>query len=254
MAKELNCAESTIKYILFVFNVLFLIGGIVLLTLAGIILAQIATYDSFFDDPFATPGIILVSSGALIVITGFLGCFGAIKQSFWMLLGFAGFMTLIFVLQLVGGILAFTFQEKLDSFLEENLLEQMKLYGNPEVGDGPKITWDTLQSNFQCCGIDTYSDWTLYTVLATPPESCNCNPNDDSICNPLSYYKDGCIDDLKGFFISLQIALGAVGICFAVAEIIGIVFAIFVALAIRRKENESIYVTRISARPKSSFD
>jgi hypothetical protein len=54
-------------------------------------------------------------------------------------------MTIIFILQLVGGILAFSFQDELGVILKNQMEDQMRLYDDPEGGDLARNTWDKLQ-------------------------------------------------------------------------------------------------------------
>jgi len=54
-------------------------------------------------------------------------------------------MSIIFILQLVGGILAFVFQDELNVLLKNEMEDQMKLYDDPENGEMSKLTWDRMQ-------------------------------------------------------------------------------------------------------------
>ncbi|XP_059485932.1 tetraspanin-9-like [Neocloeon triangulifer] len=255
MAVKLNCAESTIKYILFFLNCLILLGGIALVVLGSITIVYVTTYDAFLSDPYSAPAIVVVTSGALIVLAGLIGCFGAAKQSYIVLLIYAGCLCVIFLLQFVGGILVFTFQEELGDIFRNTLEDQMRLYDDPENGDMSKLTWDTLQSDFKCCGIDTFSDWKEFAGMDLPPDSCKCDGTNLDVCNSAGYFKKGCYFELKNYFTTFQNALGAVAVVFAVDELIAIVFAIIMAFSIKRRlDDEPAFVTNVASRKFSDED
>merc|ERR1711992_169327 len=44
--------------------------------------------------------------------------------------------------------------------IEKNMKTAMQNYGeNDKQHDGVKQTWDIVQSDFKCCGVEKYSDW-----------------------------------------------------------------------------------------------
>jgi hypothetical protein len=62
-------------------------------------------------------------------------------------LQFAGFMIVIFIFQLIGGVLAFVFQIDLFQSMDTEMVRLMELYTNEADGELARKTWDEMQIN-----------------------------------------------------------------------------------------------------------
>merc|ERR1711962_1779557 len=82
-------ALKCIKYLVFVFNFLFWLAGTRVLAVGLWLRFDSRTAGLFEGDDspsvFFTGVYILIAAGALMMVVGFLGCCGAIKESPWML-------------------------------------------------------------------------------------------------------------------------------------------------------------------------
>jgi len=172
MAVE-GCAKF-IKYAMFLFNFLIFIGGAALLGV-GIWVAvdnsgATATLSAFLGTTlYASAAYVLIVCGAVILIIGFLGCCGAIKESKCMLGTFFALLLIIFIIPLVGAILAFVFQDRVTSFLKTEMESSLQA----KYGSDQAITdaWDSAQENFKCCGVTgnytSMTSWYLYKSNST---------------------------------------------------------------------------------------
>ncbi|XP_064637784.1 tetraspanin-18-like isoform X2 [Lineus longissimus] len=165
-----GCAKF-IKYAMFLFNFLIFIGGAALLGV-GIWVAvdttgATAILTAFLGSTlYSSAAYILIVCGAIILIIGFLGCCGAIKESKCMLGTFFALMLLIFIILLVGAILAFVFRDTVTSVLKSEMESSLAdKYGKT---DDTAITqaWDSAQELFKCCGVSgnftSMTSWYLY--------------------------------------------------------------------------------------------
>ncbi|XP_010149246.1 PREDICTED: tetraspanin-4-like, partial [Eurypyga helias] len=107
-----NCLQC-IKYLMFVFNLLFWLGGCGILGV-GIWLAvtqgNFATLSSSF--PSLSAANLLIVTGTFVMIIGFVGCIGAIKENKCLLLSFFIMLLIIFLLELTVVILFFVYTDK----------------------------------------------------------------------------------------------------------------------------------------------
>ncbi|XP_078492815.1 tetraspanin-18B [Ciona intestinalis] len=202
MSDSLTCC----KYLMFFFNLLIFLSGAALLGV-GIWVAVGA--DSFKQVVSQDPAIfnavyIIIAVGALLFLVGFLGCCGAIKENKFMLGAFFVMVLIIFILEIIGGVLAFVYYPK----AKQAAIDSMKLYDDatPE-GNTVKAAWDAFQTAFKCCGINTPADWPAQTVTVIPTSCLG--------------FTQGCENALKGYFW----ALGGVAIGVLFIELLAMIFA-----------------------------
>jgi len=118
----------------------------------------------------------IVAVGALLVIVGFTGCFGALcKQS--SLLKTYAIIQLIFILCFVGALVLviLPYDKVIKTWVDDVQIE----YGTNAYVDTTK-RWNTLMQTGQCCGVYNYSDWkTSYysasTNFSVPQACCKFN-------------------------------------------------------------------------------
>jgi len=181
----LSCGSQVVKYILFIFNFIFWVTGVVLLGVGIWVLTdpnathylQIASVDF---ELVRAAAICLVSVGALVFILGGLGCCGALKESSACLTGFTALLIFLLILQVVAVILAGVLHGQILHELETEMRETM----NKEYGRSDAVTesWDFIQIKMQCCGVSNKSvdDWrntfwwnqTSRANTSVVPQSC----------------------------------------------------------------------------------
>jgi len=155
-----------------------------------------------------------------------LGFLGAYKNRLVLLQIFIGSLLLILLLQLIAAIVGFTLRNKADSQLHQQLISSLPAYAS-QNSDVVK-EWDRLQQQWSCCGVDNSTDWTSFTTLKSPPDSCCLgNKCGSSSVNGTSYFSPGCYQSARSLFFRYSKALGGVSLFFFFIEIIGLVLAIF---------------------------
>ncbi|CAB3378950.1 Hypothetical predicted protein [Cloeon dipterum] len=232
----MGCGTTTIKYLLFIFNLIFCLGGLVILVLGAVIQWNINFYEATLSEKVTVPAIVLIVVGSIIFITALLGCCGVLQESHCMITTFAVILIILFLIQIVGGALAFAFQDEFNEFLRTGLKNSMKEYNQPNAeGEIARQYWDTIQTEFKCCGVDGPTDWT--TTLSNngiPPASCGCDELFGNGCL-VGIYTKGCYQKLSQWLKMTQNVLGGVAIGVAAVELIGAVFALYFASSIRRR-------------------
>ncbi|XP_008281717.1 tetraspanin-11 [Stegastes partitus] len=225
-----------LKYMLFVFNFLFWMGGAAVLGVGVWTLVEKSDYLSLLaSSTFAVSAYILILAGSLVVVTGFLGCCAVIREQRSCLSTYFFFLLLIFLIELVAGVLAYVYYQRLSEELKQHLNHTMtENYAQPGK-QAITLAVDRLQQDFKCCGSNNYNDWTqsVYVSLGQAdgrvvPDSCckTITPHCGRRDHPSNIYKveGGCITKLEQFLADHLLVIGAVGIGVACLQICGMVF------------------------------
>uniref|UniRef100_A0A8D0FS84 Tetraspanin n=1 Tax=Strix occidentalis caurina TaxID=311401 RepID=A0A8D0FS84_STROC len=187
-----NCLQC-IKYLMFVFNLLFWLGGCGILGV-GIWLAvtqgNFATLSSSF--PSLSAANLLIVTGTFVMIIGFVGCIGAIKENKCLLVCF--FKVLVLFPMHVTIIL--TVSSRFFFF------------------------------QFRCCGVSNYTDWfEVYNATRVPDSCCLEFSENCGLHSPGTWWKAPCYETVKIWLQENLLAVGIFGLCTAMVQILGLTFA-----------------------------
>ncbi|KAM4737431.1 tetraspanin-2-like [Anableps anableps] len=196
-----------VKYLLFVFNFIFwLMGSFVLAVGLWLrfdpetvsLLSGNKAPDTFFLGVY-----ILIGAGSLIMLVGFFGCCGAVRESQCLLGSFFTCLLIIFGAEVAAGVFGFLNKDK--------IIEDVQ--------------------NFYT---KTYSDDNNSTMILSYQKVLNCCGTKSSPCDaePESENKD-CETGIKEFFDSKLFIIGYVGIGIAGVMIIGMIFSMVLCCAVR---------------------
>jgi len=210
--------NKCIKYLLFLFNLLFWISGCIIL---GVSIYLKVSKDGNKITDEAIPGVdLLIAIGVIIMVLGFLGCCGAIKENRCMLMLFFIGLLLIFILLVAAGILGAVFENKAKDWVKEGLEKLL-----PLKDQKAEIQTDLqkLEEEGKCCGLITGpEDWG-----SSIPSSCECK-DEDQACKMVGgkkYYSTPCVTYVTDILEKNSVV--ALGIAFAIAilMIFGMAFA-----------------------------
>lgn len=234
---SLSWSSVCIKYLLFIFNLLFVVSGVIILSVGITIKAYYSDYELFLDDQyFSTPNL-LIAIGSIIFVIAFFGCCGAVKENFCMTITFSTLLILIFVLEFAAGISGYVLRNQTADFLTEKLNESLHKY-NPNKVDHITKLWDDIQTQFHCCGVHNYTDW-LNVTNNQLPMSC-CGPqhgllgNSSCNSNTITLYQKGCVEQFGNFVEENAVTIGSVGLGLAFVQFLGIIFSCHLSRQIKR--------------------
>ncbi|XP_048011615.1 tetraspanin-11 isoform X1 [Megalobrama amblycephala] len=240
-----------LKYLLFVFNFLFWMGGGVVMGVGIWTLVDKGEYLSLLaSSTFAVSAYILILAGGLVMVTGFLGCCAVIREQRSCLSTYFSCLLLIFLIELVAGVLAYVYYQALSEELKQHLSKTMtENYAQPGK-DSITQSVDRLQQDFKCCGSNNSLDWTHSVYIMSKaaesrlvPDSCckTITPQCGKRDHPSNIYKveGGCITKLEQFLADHLLIIGAVGIGVACLQLIGAVLtACFIYLLYKEEEED----------------
>jgi len=170
----LEGCDRFLKYIFFFFTfVLFLLG------LLSIGIGAWASLDKSFEKIVGNeiPGldthtlkqaaVLLIIVGVGIMLVGFLGCCGAMKENQCFLALFSICLFLIFCLMIAGAVLAGSYQSVLREIIDKGLGELKKSYN----ASNPADPLNKIQEDFHCCesNITAPAPVSCYPPTTAPP-------------------------------------------------------------------------------------
>ncbi|XP_060748903.1 tetraspanin-9-like [Tachysurus vachellii] len=145
------------------------------------------------------------------MVTGFLGCLGALKEQRCLLMTFFVILLLLFLTEAALVLLLGLFHEELDHKAKENLIEGMMDYDrNPDL----KKSWDSMQRIFKCCGVSNHTDWYNRTTEGPPPESC-CRDH----MPPCHRWEEPCYEKAKAWVLDNITWVLGFGVCLGIMQI-----------------------------------
>uniref|UniRef100_A0A3Q0T1N7 Tetraspanin n=1 Tax=Amphilophus citrinellus TaxID=61819 RepID=A0A3Q0T1N7_AMPCI len=144
-----------VKYLMFIFNFFFWLAGTAVLAI-GLWLRLDQKTKGLFEGPespyvFYTGVYILIGAGALMMVVGFLGCCGAIRESPCMLGLFFFFLLIIFAIEVAAGIWGFSNQSKVVNDITTFYIQTYNNYKSTR-DERLKETLRVIQTELNCCG------------------------------------------------------------------------------------------------------
>ncbi|KAF7698946.1 tetraspanin-9 isoform X2 [Silurus meridionalis] len=215
-----------LKYMMFLFNLIFWLCGCGLLGV-GIWLAvsqgSFATFSPSF--PSLSAANLVIAIGAIVMVTGFLGCLGAIKENKCLLLSFFIVLLIILLAELILLILFFTFSDKVSKNAKQDLKDGLSLYYS-ENNVGLKNAWNIIQAEWKCCGVTGFTDWHEALKEKVVPDRCCQEHYQDCGRNVTNeFWKRGCFEKVEDWLDDNKHLLGTIAMCILVVQLLGMAFS-----------------------------
>ncbi|KAK7916454.1 hypothetical protein WMY93_012215 [Mugilogobius chulae] len=201
-----------VKYLLFVFNFIFWLSGLLVLAV-GLWLrfdpgtVELLTGDGA-PDTFFIAVYILLGAGGLMMVVGFFGCFGAVRESQCLLASFFACLLIIFGAEIAAGVFGF--------INKEQIVEEVQKFYSSSITDNTNVNGTAIakiyHKTLDCCG------------GSTP---------DPTLCPEEEADKKDCLAAITDFFNSKLHIIGYIGIGIAGVMIIGMIFSMVLCCAIR---------------------
>uniref|UniRef100_A0A7I4Z2J4 Tetraspanin n=1 Tax=Haemonchus contortus TaxID=6289 RepID=A0A7I4Z2J4_HAECO len=228
----LSCTARALRFSLFVFNLVFLLCGIVCVGIGtwlvldkyaidnlALATAQIQGYEQeealrdLATKPTAVRqiGYLLLVGGLLVITVAFLGCCGAVKEWRPLLCCYATCLMIILATEIAAAIYAAMHSNMFENDFREILRASLRMYNGTDNSskkhvDGMlmKAAWDKLMMEKSCCGVDSKvgefneSGWFHLTRgrYMFPPACCPRKANGKLKRNCHPYARHGDVSSL----------------------------------------------------------
>ncbi|KAK1906477.1 Tetraspanin-33 [Dissostichus eleginoides] len=170
--------SPVVKYLLFLFNLIFWVISLVMVAI-GVYARMMKHAEAALRCLSVDPAVMLLVVGVLMFILTFCGCVGSLRENICLLQTFCICLTVIFLLQLVAGVLGFVFSDKARNRVTVMINDAIIHYR--EDIDLQNLI-DFGQKEFGCCGGVTYSDWSQNIYFSCKPD----NPSRERCSVPFS--------------------------------------------------------------------
>lgn len=245
-----NILRKVIQFLFFLFNFIFFCLGIAVLGVGIYSRVENDNWEDLLDSPSMYEAAnILIAAGIIVAIIGFFGCYGAFKRHSCMLVFYAVFVLVIFILEIAAGIYAYTKQDTIEESLTTKLSKGVtENYGKDDTASkGLTLAIDWFQVNVKCCGGRDVKDWRTSfwftskntknssTEFVVPKTCCktqtnNCNvvksSDNGTTWSSTTIFGEGCVPAGITFAQNNMLLIGGVGVGIAVVQLLGILFSL----------------------------
>ncbi|CAL4062772.1 unnamed protein product [Meganyctiphanes norvegica] len=235
------------KLALFLLNFVVFLLGVAVVVVASLVISKGDAWSELLQDGNMNLPIVVLAFGAAVLLIGFLGCCGALRQNACMLNMYAVIVLVLVIAQIVLGALILAYKDTAEDVLKKGMTEAFNKYNNGD--EELKKTIDLAQHDLECCGVDGFKDWQRVLTgtgsISVPDGCCVENVEDCGvnyfIIKPggsgVEIYKDGCFEAFEDVLGNLRISLGALAIGLAFVQLI----TVFCACHLARESKKSKY-------------
>ncbi|CAJ0923351.1 unnamed protein product [Ranitomeya imitator] len=159
---------SFIKYLMFFFNFIFFILGFGLLCIGfwGLVDKQ-SLIGEQINNLGTDPMLVFVLVGLVICVLSLSGCVGFIRENICLLKFFFAGITTLLVVQCVVALVVVCFHKQIEDSLKTTMMVAVNRY---QDDSDLKFILDEIQLGMECCGVQSYHDWTSNLMAFNLPE------------------------------------------------------------------------------------
>ncbi|XP_010738881.1 tetraspanin 34a [Larimichthys crocea] len=232
------CCSGFLKIMMFIFNGGIFVAGASILGVGIWVKVDSGSLLGLLDKVEGTPSglsqlvnvsYLLIGVGCVLLVIGFLGCCGAVRESRCMLLTFFSIVLIIFLVEVVGAVVLLVFQGVADQLLE-SLEDEVRKSIQTDYGKDEGLTslWNATMTQFQCCGYKNYTDFdgSPFNVGGVYPETCCNSTITVDVCSLNKAEEsmiDGCFNKLLQLIEENALIVAGVALGIAALEIAAMV-------------------------------
>ncbi|XP_056671182.1 tetraspanin-1 [Monodelphis domestica] len=226
---------SFLKVIMIIFNFLIFLCGAALLGVGIWVSVDGPSFLKIFGPvsasamQFVNVGYFLIAAGCALLVLGFLGCYGAQKESKCLLLTFFSILLIIFIAEIAAAVVALVYTTMAENLLGTLVVPVIK----KDYGKQSDITqiWNSTMDGLNCCGFNNYTDFEgspFYQTDHLFPTPCCGNYTTPCTAEQASKASvRGCFDQLLKDIRTNAEVVGGVAAGFGAFELAAMVVAMY---------------------------
>ncbi|XP_040270914.1 tetraspanin-16 [Bufo bufo] len=235
---------SLLKTMMFIFNAIIFLGGAAVLGIGIWVKVDGGSFLKILGS--AAPqlmqvvnvGYLCMAVGGFLILMGFLGCCGAVKESRCMLMIFFIIILLIFIAEIAGAVVVLAFSSLSKIFIEFLGNKAVK-YLRDDYGGANELTtvWNATMKELKCCGFYGYEDFnnsTYYRDHREYPPVC-CSYVSPCQSNNISSEVKGCFKAFEHFLSQNGKIVGGVALGICALELAAMIVALVLFCQIGNK-------------------
>jgi len=224
------CGLTACKYVLCVYNFIFLLSGCVVCGLGVWTVLEKGVFINLLTVvTYEVTSWLLVCTGGVGVLTALVGYTAIGLENRCLLALYTILLVVVFMFESITGLLAYVYQEQIDQDLNKHLFQAfIQGYGGSRE---TTISVDRIQSEFNCCGANSWLDWRVSPWseenpgLKVPDSCCKTlSPGCGARDHPSNIPYTGCIHRFSDQLSDHLLLLGVVSMGLALLQIFGVIF------------------------------
>lgn len=234
--------SKCLRYSLIFLQVLAFIFGLIMVIAGSVIQSKITTNSlarTVGGYSLTAGAVICIIFGLFVLAMSLFGLYATINDHHRFLVIYAGFMSVVFVIQFITGItgLSVYHSAKFNTYIEDVFEAEFK--PNATVADNES---NNYQSNLHCCGWEDFNSWKVNTTGSAffdIPKSCCKNETDCDLTNPdeatwkSKIYSVGCKSKIMPLVKDIIEVVCGILVAFSVFNFIGIITSVVISNKLR---------------------
>ena len=200
-------------------NILFIILSLVLLIIGVVTLISLDHNYSIFREHLISPVALVLAFSAFLFFTSLCALLSALCRSNVLLSVYICTLGILIVTELSVVIAGFVTKPHLLRAVSNTLRSAEPSYAN----DGfVNATWDFIQRDLECCGVENYKEWFIYLGNFSIPDSCcviysfGCG---SAVTQPENFYQSGCAQMISEWADTQEITVAVLYSCMVTLQL-----------------------------------
>jgi len=164
----MSIITSVLKYIVLFVNLIFFFLGCCIVATATFMYSKDSlanTFDLFGKVPLSS-AIVLIIIGGIVSAISLLGCCGATIENRCMMKSYATIVLILLLIEISGIFTIMIYRNEMKQVLSTQLKQGLDRFefdeftvSNGKRYEGLTAIWNSLQQEYQCCGVEGPNDW-----------------------------------------------------------------------------------------------
>lgn len=226
LAEEVSKRILSVKSVVVVINALFLLGSLALVIIGAYF--QLCVVDGYglLASNLLWPASVAIAFGVMQFCVALLGISSIYHRSMYLLISYIIALSISLFVESTFLITGFVLTPRAFRSVIDSLRVTQSLYSRNHKAF---TTWNSIQQNFKCCGVEYYLEWLKYSSRLSIPDSCCVFYSVDCgrvAVKTLVFHKDGCIFEIHRWVLRQGIAATILVIISILLKILALVLSL----------------------------